>query len=416
VVSDIYPVIIIIGIISEVLVKLYTTHLNKKHLSKVINNKEFDEKLFDESFLKKTYTYLSDKIPVSFISEVFSVFFILYLVFSGNLVQLSLFFNSIFPDSEIIAHLLLLGTIGVIFYLFSLPLNIYDTFFIEKKHGFSTITIKTFIFDNIKIIIISIIIGGLLLSIIFWLVLKIESNWWIFAWITSILFSLLIMKIFPTLIAPLFNKFTPLEDGELKNKIMNYAKEANFKLKNILRSDASKRSKHSNAYFTGFGKNKQIVLYDTLIEQLTADELSSVILHEIGHYKKKHIWIMFLIQTIFSGLILFLVEIFTSLESFISAFNLNEVNYLTTFIFSILFVQSFTWFIGLPAIYLSRINEFAADKFSVNIIKNSEYLISSLLKLTKENLSNPYPHPFYSTLYYSHPPITERVRELRIEN
>lgn len=407
-----YPLIFVIGILVEILLKLISTNLNKKNLYTVIQKKKFNKDLFEEEYLKKSYNYLSDKIPIEFTSEIFSVCFILYLVFSNNIVNLSLLLNLKFNNSPIISHLLLLGIIGLIYFIFTLPLNIYDTFYIEKKYGFSTITVKTYILDIIKSIIVSIILGGLLLSIIFYIVIKFKTMWWIYAWLVSIMYSLFIIKIFPTLISPLFNKFTPLEEGELKSKILYYADKSNFKIKNILKSDASKRTKHSNAYFTGLGNNKQIVLYDNLIEKLKIDELVSVILHEIAHYKKKHIWVMLIIQSFITGLILFLVKELIYIDDFIMPFNLTNTHYLTKFILSVIFIQSFIWLLGIPAVFLSRKNEFEADEYSARVSQNPADLKNSLIKLVKDNLSNPYPHPLYSSLYYSHPPVTERITKL----
>lgn len=407
-----YIIVFIIGWLSESILDLITTVLNKINLFNTITNKKFDSDIFEESFLKKVHNYISDYFPLDIIETIFSLVFIFYLIFSGSLVKLSNILNNRF-ESPILSHLILLAIIGLIYFIFSLPLSVYKTFVLEKKYEFSTITVKLFIIDIIKGLLLSVILGGLLLSLIFYLIIKFENTWWIYAWIVSTLWSLLLLKLFPTFIAPLFNKFTPIEEGELKSIIMEYAKKANFNLTNIFKCDASKRSKHSNAYFTGIGKNKQVVLYDTLIEQLTNEELASVLLHEIGHYKKKHIWILFSIQTIITGLILFLIKEFIFLDNFIDAFNLSDSHYITRFIFSALFVQSFTWIINIPIVYFTRKNEFEADKYASDLSGKPEDLANSLIKLVKENLSNPYPHPLYSTLYCSHPKVTERVKRLK---
>ena len=315
--------------------------------------------------------------------------------------------------SALLNHLLFLGIIFLLYYLISLPFDIFHTFYIEKKFNFSTITIKTFFFDQIKSLFLSILLGGILLIVLFWFILKFQTSWWIWAWIIFTVFSLILVKIFPTFIAPLFNKFEPLKNKDLKKRIFAVAKKAAFSLTNIFQSDASKRSKHSNAYFTGMGKNKQIVLFDTLLKQLSTFEIVSVLGHEIGHYKKFHIWTMLIIQTLITGFTMFLIMKLTFLKSYLNTFHLNQVHYLTQFIFTLIFTNSFLWLLQFPLTLLSRKNEFEADTFSFNIIGTSKYLISGLIKLTKENLSNPYPHPLFSWLYYSHPPLIERTEHLR---
>lgn len=409
----IFKLIFLAGILLELFLHIGTELLNLSYLKNKINQVEpIFAKIFTKEHLIKTYQYSRLNNITSITGELILTALYIYIIFSGNFIRLSVYLNNHF-DSTIIAHLFLLGIFGLIFYILNLPINIFDTFYIEKKFQFSTITIKTFIMDNIKILLISLMCGVILLTVIFWFILKFPEFWWFYAWLISILFSLIMLKIFPTFIAPLFNKFTALEQGELRTKIMEIADKANFSLKNILKSDSSRRSKHSNAYFTGFGKNKQIVLFDTLINELEPVELASVLGHEIGHYKKHHIWIMFFIQTIISGFMFYIVMKLTYLNIFLDSFSLIDKPYLTKFIYSIIFLQSFLWILNLPITILSRKNEFDADEFSFKLVGTAEPLINSLIKMTKDNLSNPYPHPFYSWLYYSHPPLLERITNLQ---
>lgn len=408
-----FHIIFITGLVLETVLKIITQTLNIQHLKNSISNPKRELKnIFKKQYLKKSSDYLKLKYRLSGIKNIFSLGFIFFLIYSGLFIKLSNIFNSLI-SLPLFSHLLFIGFLLFISYILFLPFSIIDTFHIEKQFGFSTITVKTFILDNIKVILLSVLLGGLLISGIFAFILKFQTTWWILAWGLFILFSLIMIKIFPTFIAPLFNKFTPVEDKKLKDKILKMTKQAKFSVSNIFKSNASKRSRHSNAYFTGIGKNKQIVLFDTLIKQLTPCEITGVLAHEIGHYKKGHIWKMFFIQTIITGLSIYLVKQLTYISEFLNAFNLNNVHYLAKFIFSLFFINSFFWLLQFPITALNRSHEFSADNFSSRITKKPQFLINSLIKLTKDNLSNPYPHPFYSTLYYSHPPLSERINKLK---
>lgn len=408
----IFHLIFIIGMSTETLLKNSSQILNLDFLKKKKDNpKRSLKKVFTSKFLNRSFEYLKLKYSYNIIKDLFSLILLLLFIYSGLFINMSLFFSQHFT-SPLLAHLLFLGSVSLFFYLIFLPFQIIDTFHIEKRFEFSTITVKIFILDQIKVLLLSGILGGLLLSGLFLFILKFKETWWIWAWIFFTLFSLLIIKIFPSFIAPLFNKFKPIKDKKLKNSIMAMAQKAQFSIKNILENDASKRSKHSNAYFTGMGKNKQIVLFDTLLKQLNTREITSVLAHEIGHFKFSHIWKMFIIQTLITGMTLFLVKLLTHNNLLLTSFDLIQAHYLTQFIFSLLFLNSFFWILQFPMTILSRKHEFQADLFAKEIIKNIKSSRSALIKLTKDNLSNPYPHPLYSWLYYSHPPLIERINHL----
>jgi len=409
----IYHIIFICGTVLESLVEFIAKLFNISHLANISKNPKKELKnIFHAKFLRKTYDYLKIKYFYSHIKEFLSLGFVLLFIYSGLFVKAISYFTS-HIQSPLLAHLLFIFCTGFIFYLILLPFSIIDSFLVEKKFGFSTITIKIFIMDNIKLLLLSLILGGGILTLIFLFIMKFQNTWWIWAWVAYTLFSLLLIKIYPSFIAPLFNKFKPIKEKKLKKMIMNMAKKAGFSITRILKSDASKRSTHSNAYFTGFGKNKQIVLFDTLLKQLTHNEIVGVLSHEIGHYKKKHIGIMFIIQTIIMGLNIFFVKQLADLSGFLQAFHLTETHYITRFIFSLIYISSIFWILQYPITWLSRKHEFKADNFSARTTGNPKPLINSLIKLTKDNLSNPYPHPFYSHLYYSHPPLIERIKNLK---
>lgn len=312
---------------------------------------------------------------------------------------------------QYLTGLLFIGLLSVVLFFIDLPFSLYSIFVIEEEYGFNKQTFTSFIGDIAKQGILTSLLGGILLTGIFFFVDK-TDNWWIWASIFFISFQMIILIIYPTVIAPLFNKFTPLEDGELKDRLFQLAKKTNFPVKGIFVMDGSKRSGHSNAYFTGFGKNRRVVLYDTLIESLSTDELYGVLAHEIGHWKKGHIKKRMLLTFLTMPLIFFIVSLAINFEPLFAIFNMNSGTSYGILVLISLVSSSFTFFITPFTNHLSRKDEFEADSFARDIIGDGESLKSALLTLSKENLSNLTPHKGYSTYYYSHPPVSERVKKL----
>jgi STE24 endopeptidase len=308
--------------------------------------------------------------------------------------------------------LIYVSILGVIKLIFSLPLSVYSTFVIEEKFGFNKTTVKTFIMDFIKSLILSIVLGAPLLAGILYFFEVAGNNAWWYCWGVVTLFVLIIQFIAPTWIMPLFNKFTPIEAGELKDMIMDYARSIQFSVKNIFIIDGSKRSSKSNAFFSGFGKNKRIALFDTLVAQLTHSEIVSVLAHEMGHYKKKHIWVNMAIGIFYSGAMFYLLSIFISCENLFDAFFMDQPSVYAGMIFFGMLFSPIDFFLGLFLQSLSRYNEYQADQFASQTLKNSSDLVSALKKLSVQNLSNLTPHPFYVFLHYSHPPVLQRIKRL----
>lgn len=304
-----------------------------------------------------------------------------------------------------------LGLISAIMFIIDLPFSLYSTFVIEEEYGFNKQTFKSLIGDIVKQGILSIILGGILLTGIFFFVDKTDL-WWLWASIFFISFQMIVLIIYPTIIAPIFNKFTPLEDGELKDRLFELANKTNFPVKGIFVMDGSRRSGHSNAYFTGFGRNRRVVLYDTLIESLSVDELYGVLAHEIGHWKLGHIKKRMLLSFITMPLIFFILSLAINFPPLYEIFGMVQGTSYGIILLVSLVSSSFTFFISPFSNYLSRRDEFGADKFAKDIIGDGESLKSALLTLSKENLSNLTPHKGYSTYYYSHPPVSERVKKL----
>lgn len=297
--------------------------------------------------------------------------------------------------------------------LFSLPVTVYDTFVIEERFGFNRTTWKTFVLDLVKGLLLAIVIGGPLLAGVL-AFFQFAGSWaWFYCWIGTTLFSLILQYIAPTWIMPLFNKFKPIQEGDLRQRILEMAEKARFPLKDVLIMDGSRRSAKSNAFFTGFGKNKRIALYDTLVEKHTVPELVSVLAHEIGHYKKKHILQNLLIGIVHNGVLFFLLSIFLNQKGLFDAFYVEQPSIYAGLVFFGMLYSPIEMIIGLFLQIKTRWHEYQADRFAVSLMQESDSLISALKKLTADNLMNLTPHPFYVFLNYSHPPVLQRIRVIR---
>lgn len=310
--------------------------------------------------------------------------------------------------------LLSLFYFGVIFIgsdLLSIPFDYYQTFVIEEKFGFNKSTVKTYFSDKIKGYLLSIVIGGGLLAVLLWLIHQMGKDFWWQFWAVSALFMVFVNLFYTALILPLFNKLTPLGKGELKDRIVQYAHSVKFPLENIFVIDGSKRSSKANAFFSGFGKRKKVVLYDTLIDQHTPDELVAVLAHEVGHYKKKHIiWSMFtsILQV---GILLFILSQFIFSEKMSLALGGTTMAvHLNIIGFTMLF-SPISMVLGIGMNMISRKNEFEADAFAKETFAGQP-LAEALKTLSVNTLSNINPHPWYVFVNYSHPPLLERLERL----
>ncbi|MFC2131676.1 M48 family metallopeptidase, partial [Bacteroidota bacterium] len=352
------------------------------------------------------------KTKFGFITSIFSLAIMLIFWFAGGFNWLDDLLRGVI-DNSILRGLAYIGSLLLANSIISLPLSIYSTFVIEEKFGFNKTTAKTFILDIFKSLILAVIIGGALLATVLWIFEIMGNNAWLYGWITVTIISIILQFIAPTIIMPLFNKFTPLEDGDLKQAIMDYAKSVKFSLKNIFVIDGSKRSSKSNAFFTGFGKNKRIALFDTLIEKHTIGELVAVLAHEIGHYKKKHIIINMAISIIHTGILFYLLSVFLNEAALYKAFFMNEMSLYTGLIFFGMLYSPIELILSIILNMFSRKNEFEADSFAVESTNKPDDMINALKKLSKDNLSNLTPHPFYVFLNYSHPQVLERIRNIK---
>jgi STE24 endopeptidase len=405
-----YLIIILVIIVGDYLLDIVVDMLNVKHIKTDLPG-EF-EGYYDAAKYKKSQNYLKENtrfgIIVDSITTPITVAFILIGGFN-YIDQIARGFQfSAIPTGLIFAGILILAS-----QILSIPFSIYGTFVIEEKYGFNRTTVKTFIMDILKSWLLTVIIGGIIFSVILWFFDKTGNMAWIYCWIAVVIFQIVLTFFAPVIIMPLFNKFFPLEDGELKTTIENYAKSHNFKLKGVFKMDASKRSTKSNAFFTGFGKFRRIVLFDTLIKKHTVDELVSILAHEMGHYKKKHILKSIIISIITTGLMFFILSLFINNEGLFQAFKMQNTSiYASLFFFAFLYTP-INMFISILSNILSRKHEYEADAYAATTYGKYESMISALKKLTVDNLSNLTPHPLKVFLSYSHPPVLERIQSLR---
>jgi STE24 endopeptidase len=372
---------------------------------------EFKGKV-DEVLLKRMQEYEADKTKFSFVSSIFGNVVTIAFIFGGLLNIYNSWVASLNLSFIISGWLFFL----LLFYageFISMPFSLYSTFRIENKYGFNTMTVKLWISDFIKSLIISTIMMSLVIFAGFWLIQWSPDYWWFWVWSFLFIFSIFIMYVSPYVIEPLFNKFTPIEDESLKERIAGIAEKAGIHAGKILRIDASKRSKHTNAYFTGIGRVKRIVLYDTLLESMSHNEILSVLAHEIGHWKKKHLLKTLVVFEIFSLIALYISYRLIQTDLLLILFNIDTDTIFVKFILLAFLGGIISIILQPTANFFSRRREKQADVASYELTNDAEGMISALVKLSKENLSNLYPHPLYVSLYYSHPPILERIRTIK---
>jgi STE24 endopeptidase len=306
--------------------------------------------------------------------------------------------------------------IGILLFAYSLiklPFDIYSTFVIEERFGFNKTTRRTFLLDMLKGFILALLLGGLLLAGILALFQYVGIYAWVYCWAAVVIFSLAMQYVAPTWIMPLFNKYTPMAEGELKEAILKYTGSVNFPIKNIFVMDGSKRSSKSNAFFTGFGRNKRIALFDTLIAQHSVPEMVAVLAHEVGHYKKKHILQGMIISIVHTGVLFFLLSLFLTSPGLYQAFGIGYQPIYAGLLFFGLLYTPIELVLSVVMQMLSRKNEYEADRFAAETIDEPNNLIVALKKLSATNLSNLTPHPFYVFLNYSHPPLLQRIQAIQ---
>ena len=382
--------------------------LNSEHFDDEIPTKLAD--VYDEVAYKKSQAYKKTNAKFSNLTSTFSIVLTLSFFFADGFKYIDDFARS-FTNHPILVALIFFGLIMLGSDLLTTPFSYYKTFVIEEKFGFNKTTKKIFWLDKLKGWLMSSFIGGGILALIIWFYQLTGTNFWIYAWILVAVFSLFMNMFYAKLIVPLFNKQKPLEDGELKFAIEKYSKKVDFKLNNIFVIDGSKRSTKANAYFSGFGSQKRITLFDTLIKDLETDEIVAVLAHEVGHYKKRHIIFNLISSILLTGLSLFILSLFINSPLLSEALSVSMSSFHIGLIaFGILY-SPISEVTGLFMNYMSRKFEYQADNYAKETFA-SKPLINSLKKLSKNSLSNLTPHPAYVFMHYSHPTLLDRITNL----
>jgi STE24 endopeptidase len=362
-----------------------------------------------EEELNKIIRYTSDNVRFKLVQTTVIKSLFLFIVISGILPWLA---DNLTNTHFLLAGLVFFAFIGLIEALAGLPFDYYHSFVIEDRYGFNTKTIKIWISDLIKSLLVMIVLGGLLLSALLLLLKYTGTNWWVWAWAVFLCFQLLVTVLYPTVIAPLFNKFTPLEKSNLKDDIEQLAKQEGIEIEGIYQMDASRRTRHTNAYFSGLGKAKRIVLFDSLIQSHSQEEVLSILAHEIGHLKKNHIKKQLIISSIVSLFLFFMASKLITCRVLYESFGFsNTPYYVGLFLVGILW-EPVSFFLSPVGMAISRKFEREADYYSIEITKRAKPLSTALKKMAKENLSNLRPHPLYVFFNYSHPPLLERIEYL----
>jgi STE24 endopeptidase len=400
--------LILIIPVTGFIIERYLDYLNSLMWSDALPEKL--KGICDDEEYRKTQLYQKDNNRLSFWSSTFNLVVILVMIIAGGFAIVDNLART-FSTNIVVISLVFFGIIGFISDIINIPFGCYDTFVIEKKYGFNNMTVRTFITDHIKSWFIALLIGVPVLGLITWFYYKTGKNFWLYAWGLITLFSVFINFFYSELIVPLFNKQIPLPEGSLRSMIEAFSQKNGFILKNIYIIDGSKRSTKANAYFSGFGTKKRIVLYDTLLKEFSEEEIVAVLAHEIGHYKKKHVLLNLFFSVFVTGIMLFLLSVVVTSPLLSPALGSQKASFhLGLIVFAILY-SPMSLLIGLLTNWVSRKNEFAADRFVREKFK-PEILAAALKKLSVKNLSNMMPHPAYVFFHYSHPPLLRRLEKL----
>lgn len=407
---NLFLIIILAILVGDYLLNLVVDTLNMRHLSTDLPE-EFVG-YYDGEKYGKSQEYLKETTQFGFIVDSITTPLTIAFILIGGFNGVDQFARG-FHLSSILTGLIFAGVLMLISQMVSIPFSIYSTFVIEEKYGFNKTTPRTFVLDILKTWILAAVIGAILFSAVLWFFEKAGPWAWAWCWMALTLFQICLMFIAPVVIMPIFNKFVPLAQGELRAAIEDYARTQNFKLKGVFTMDGSRRSTKSNAFFTGFGRFRRIVLFDTLIEKHTLDELVSVLSHEMGHYKKRHILKSMAISILTSGLMFYILSFFINNKALFAAFQMDQTSiYASLFFFGFLYAP-IEMILSVFGNMLSRRHEYEADAFAVSTYKKPHSMISGLKKLSVDTLSNLTPHPLKVFLSYSHPPVLDRIRAIR---
>lgn len=401
-----YYLIIIFALAVEYLLSTVSSILDMGNIVEEVPA-DFQD-VYDREKYARSQSYLRDRTRFGIFSSTFSLLLILVVIHTGLFGVLDQFVR-VQTNQPILAGLLFFGIIFIIQDIISLPFSIYSTFVIEEKFEFNRTTPKTFVIDKLKGYALTVILGSaVIVPILFFFERFGPRGWWI-AWGLVTLFMIAVQPLFVHVIAPLFNKFTPLEEGELRTAIEEYSEKVKFPIGRIDVMDGSKRSGHSNAYFSGLGKSRRIALFDTLLEKHTTEEIISVVAHEVGHYKRKHIIKGTALGILETGVMLFIFNLIMKDAALFAVFGVSDISVYGGLVFFAMLYAPVSMITSLLTTAVSRKNEFEADTFSLETTKNPQALVNMLKGLAANNLAHLTPHPLKVFLSYSHPPVISRI-------
>jgi len=405
-----YLIFILAVILLSYLLEGIVSLLNIRSLSPDLPE-EFSD-VFDSNKYARSQEYARETTRFGFVQNTVMILITVPFILVGGFNWVDQFARS-FHFGSIITGLLFTGFLALLSGILGLPFSMYSTFLIEERFGFNTTTVRTFILDIIKSVFLTILIGGPLLAFVLWFFETGGHLAWFYCWMAVAVIIILLQFVAPILIMPLFNKFIPLEEGELKQDIIRYTGQEKFNIKGIYTMDGSKRSTKLNAFFTGFGRFRRIVFFDTLVKKLTVHEIVSVLAHEMGHYKKRHVFKMMAASILQMGIMFYILSLFLNNRGLFAAFSMENISIYASLIFFGFLYSPISMLLGIVFNYFSRRHEYEADAYAVTSTGRSEEFIRGLKKLSAANLSNLTPHPLHVFLNYSHPPVLERIKAIR---
>jgi STE24 endopeptidase len=372
---------------------------------------EFKGKI-DEELLKRTQAYETEKTRFSFVSSLFGNIVTILFIF-GGLLDIYNSWVAAFSWPFVFKGLLFFLLISYASTFLSIPFGLYSTFRIEKKYGFNTMTARLWLADFFKSLLLSTLLTGILVLTVLWLVQSSPDFWWLWVWGFFLVFSLFMMYISPYVIEPLFNKFTPIGEPGLEGSIKTLMQKVNITVSRVFKMDASKRSRHTNAYFSGIGRVKRIILYDTLLGKMDQEEILAVLAHEAGHWKKKHILKMIIATEVISFIGMYISFRILQTDFLPGLFEIQNGTFFVKIVLLGFIGGIFSFPFAPLGSYISRRFEREADRFAYELTGNRDAMAEAFIKLSKDNLSNLHPHPLYAAFYYSHPPVVQRIREIK---
>lgn len=403
-------VCIIVALVGNFVITAWADWLNLNALDPVLPEGFAD--VYEADAYAKSQCYTREKTRFGLVASAFDLVVLLLFWQAGGFNWLDLAVRGL-NFGPVVRGILYLGVLLGAKTLLSIPFSAYGTFVLEEKYGFNRTTLRTFFLDMVKGLLLTVILGGPLLAALLFFFEWAGGMAWLYAWAVTTAFIIIVQFVAPTWIMPLFNTFTPLADGELRGRIMDYAKSVGFAVENVFVIDGSKRSSKSNAFFTGFGRHKRIALFDTLIARHSVPELVGILAHEIGHYKKRHILQGMVIGILHLGFMLYLLSLALGSPGLFAAFGMSHQSVYGGLVFFGMLLTPLELVLSVLMNRLSRHNEFEADRFALQTTGRGDDLVSALKKLSVHNLANLTPHPVYVALHYSHPPLMSRIAAIR---